>query len=267
MTQLTSYVLDVLNQASDLILGYYHQPDLVVNTKSDDTPVTVADAHADRFLREQLTAWDPTLPILSEEGTIPEASVRATWDRYWLVDPLDGTKDFVAQTDEFSINIALVEGGRATKGWIHVPVQGITYYCDEPGVVVCQPKGQEGRVLQLRPVQDPVRCLVSRHHHHPKWRARLDAVMKADYLPCGSAYKFCRLAEGSADIYFRSGPTSMWDTAAGQCLLEALGGGVIDLAGQPLRYPAERQILNPPFLAYANPQTDWHALFSTLRCE
>lgn len=245
----------ICQQASDIILSHYKKnTDIVL--KENNTPVTIADKESSALIEKALAALPGHYPILSEEGHMPSTEERASWQRYWLVDPLDGTRDFIAETDEFSINIALIDGEHPILGCLHIPVTGEHFFAvKNVGVWAGQPN--QARPIRAGDAQSPTRCLVSRQHTNQVFRDKLESITTIDWHPCGSAYKFGKLASGEADLYLRKGPTCLWDTAAGQCILEAAGGAVTDRQGRPLTYGPERPFKNPPFIAYGDKSINW----------
>ena len=227
--------------------------------KADGSPVTEADRRAEEIILAHLAAAFPDIPVLAEEeacaGRIPELG-----DRFFCVDPLDGTKGFVARNGEFTVNIALVEGGRPTAGVVYAPDLHLLYYgAAGEGAF----RARDGAAPEpIRPRPRPSQGLTgvgSRNHPADGAEERNRALGITDYVPSGSSLKFCVLAEGGADVYPRYGPTAEWDTAAGQAVLEAAGGCVLALDEEgreagPLSYgKVERGFLNPNFVAWGSP--------------
>lgn len=220
--------------------------------KDDSSPLTEADLNSDRVIRRELEKAFPGFFILSEES----ASVGCKDENaFFLVDPLDGTKEFLNQNDEFTVNIALVNDGQVIAGVVLAPALG-QLFCAARGLGAWVCEGQRIRTLQVSSYQTltPLRVIGSRSHGREAlsaWLARLPE--KHTFVAAGSSLKFCRIAEGQADIYPRFGPTSQWDTAAAQCVLEMAGGAVVDFTGRRLRYGLERSVLNPQFVALGSP--------------
>jgi 3'(2'), 5'-bisphosphate nucleotidase len=248
-------------RAGDAIAAFYHAPErLEATTKSDSTPLTAADLAAHEILVRGLAPLG--LPVLSEESAALELCKRRDWRRYWLVDPLDGTREFLERTGEFTINIALVEDHKAVLGVIAVPLQGRIYLGGAGEGAWLREAGQ-WRALPARTVDSagPLTVLTSRRHRGEQLDAcladvqRLGRAVQRCYV--GSALKFCQLAAGEADFYPRFSPCSEWDTAAGQALLEGAGGAVIDLQGQALSYNRRESLLNPHFYAMADARAQW----------
>lgn len=250
-----SLVVDIAKQAGQAILDVYVQ-DFEVITKEDKSPLTQADQNANTIIVEALQKHYPTIPIISEENKMVSYEVRKYWTRFWLVDPLDGTKEFIKKNGEFTVNIALIEDGCPVFGVVHIPATGVTFY----GVVgqgsYCIQPGKEAVELPHTPIpyaqKDHVVVVASRSHltqETEDFVADLKAKGKqVDYLSSGSSLKFCLVAEGKADVYPRFGPTMEWDTAAAHAV--ALGAGRhVYKAGtaEPLTYNKE-DLLNPWFI-------------------
>ena len=223
--------------------------------KQDGTPVTEADRGAERIILTRLRAAHPDIPVLAEEeaceGCIPELGMR-----FFCVDPLDGTRGFIDRTGEFTVNIALVEGGDPVAGVVYAPDARLLFYgAAGDGAFRCRDGAAPEAVRTREPRAGALVGIGSRNHHAQGSEERNRRLGITDYLPSGSSLKFCMLAEGSADVYPRYGRTMEWDTAAGQAVLEAAGGRVMALDGDteagPLRYgKAERDFANPHFIAW-----------------
>ena len=248
-------------EAGNAILEVY-ATDFDVQSKSDDSPLTQADLASHRCIAAGLAALTPDIPIISEEDGLPDFDVREKWERYWLIDPLDGTREFVNRNGEFTVNIALIDAHRPVFGVVYVPVQEKTY-------IGCEGRGSElredGQVTAIHVAaasSAPVRIVGSRSHRGTSLDAFLDKLGDHDMLPMGSSLKFCTIAEGNADIYPRLGPTSEWDTAAAQAVVEQAGGQVLELDGKPLSYNKKADILNPWFLVTGPTDHDWLALLA-----
>jgi 3'(2'), 5'-bisphosphate nucleotidase len=239
--------------AGDAILAVYGSDDFQVVTKADASPLTAADTAAHHAIVTRLRARTPEIPILSEESEGIPWSERSGWPRFWLVDPLDGTKEFIKRNGEFTVNIALVEGGVPRLGVVHIPAQATTYV-GVAGQGAYKRVGQ-GRAEPIATCRARARLRVSVSRSHPS--ADLDALLErlgeCETVPLGSALKLCHVAEGAADFYPRLGPTSEWDIAAAQAVLEAAGGVVVRTDGAPLRYGTGESLLNPHFFAIGDP--------------
>ena len=253
MSALLEAVLPLVEEAGRRILPYWRTA-LDVTQKADDSPVTAADLAAHACLDAGLRALAPDIPVLSEEACELPLDARRGWQRWWLVDPLDGTREFLAGSEEFTVNVALVEAGRVVFGVVGVPASGRLYYGGAGlGAWRREPDGSR-HALRVRPPAGRGFTLVaSRRHSSPAQDALLDGVRQAFGDPVlanvGSSLKFCLLAEGAADCYPRLSPTSQWDTAAAQGVLEGAGGEVVDVQGRPFGYPPRETFLNPGFLA------------------
>jgi 3'(2'), 5'-bisphosphate nucleotidase len=199
--------------------------------------------------------------VWSEESAAVDWETRRHWPSFWLVDPLDGTREFIKRNGEFTVNIALVLGHVPFLGVVHAPVLDRDYYGVAGTGAFRADGGGAGRPIRVRaPVQTPVRVAGSRSHRGSSLDALLARMGEHTLVAMGSSLKFCLVAEGEADFYPRLGPTSEWDTAAAQAVVEAAGGAVVDLAGLPLRYNTRPEILNPHFIARGDPGRDWLAL-------
>jgi len=213
-----------------------------------------------RVIDSGLRSLTPDIPVISEESGLPTFAERSQWDRYWLIDPLDGTKEFVKRNGEFTVNIALIDHHRPVVGIVHVPVQNRTYTgCEGAGSTVIVAAGEPEPIQVAAASASPIRVVGSRSHRGASLDAYLDALGEFEMLPMGSSLKFCVIAEGNADIYPRLGPTSEWDTAAAQAVVEQAGGAVVELNGQPLAYNVKADILNPFFLVHGPRDNDWLA--------
>lgn len=221
-----------------------------IETKDDASPVTAADRAAHACLLAGLSARS-SLPILSEEGREVPWSQRRRWRCYWLVDPLDGTREFVDGLDDYTVNVALLEEGAVRLGLVHAPAQGVSW-AGGAGLGAWRWSGGRCTAIGVCPERPP-RILASRAHLDEATRAWLANYPEARLRRCGSSVKFCRIAEGGADLYPRFGPTCEWDTAAGQGVLEGAGGAVVSLdTGQPLRYNRGESLINGAFVACAD---------------
>jgi 3'(2'), 5'-bisphosphate nucleotidase len=236
-----------------------------VEAKEDDSPLTQADLAAHRTIMDGLRKIGSDMPIISEESGLPDFDLRAAWQRYWLVDPLDGTREFVKRNGEFTVNIALIENHRPVLGVVHVPVMGKTYIgCEGRGSEVRMADGKRQPINIAVESASPVRVVGSRSHRGASLDAFLEKLESFEMVPMGSSLKFCLVAEGAADIYPRLGPTSEWDTAAAQAVVEQAGGAVLQLDGKPLSYNEKSDILNPHFLVLGPRDHDWLGIVATV---
>ena len=212
-------LIDIAKQAGRETLKYYNE-EVEVESKEDDSPVTAADMAAHNVIVPWLENFTPDIPVISEESGVPDYETRKSWSRFWIVDPLDGTKEFIKQLDEFTINIALVEDGKPVLGIIYVPALGVSYWGAEGmGAYKIDEKGGEEKIYsETARKHDPLVVAVSRSHGSDKQEAYLAELNVKDRISAGSSLKFCLVAEGKADIYPRLGPTMEWDVAAGDAI-------------------------------------------------
>lgn len=257
-------LVELAHRAGAAILEVYHRDgDIAVEQKGDNSPLTEADKRSHEVIVAGLAAMQPARPIVSEEddGGSRDPSVPLTGD-YWLVDPLDGTKEFVKRTGEFTVNIALVRDGVPVAGVVYAPVLGVTWV----GTIQGAERWEGDRREPIR-VTEPanaraMRVVASRDHAGPAVKALLEQLPGASTLSMGSSLKFCLIAEGRADLYYRDGPTMPWDTAAAHAVLSAAGGEVFAQSGAPLRYLMPR-VLNPYFVALGDIAFPWRSFIST----
>ncbi len=244
-------LIELAQRAAREILSVY-ATDFTSTVKSDASPVTEADLRADRVIRAGLQQAFPGVFIWSEEST-SQADTKVP-DRFFLVDPLDGTKEFLKRNGEFTVNIALIEHGAPVAGVVLAPALGELFYAAQGlGAFKAQADGSGAQPIRCSAAPDdaPLRVVGSRSHGLGALDAWLAALKRPHvFTAAGSSLKFCRIAEGAADVYPRLGPTSQWDTAAGQCVLEQAGGRVVGPQGQPLRYGLDRPVINPEFVAW-----------------
>lgn len=211
-------LIAIARDAGSAILEHYHT-DTIAEEKEDRTPITAADRAAHRLIVDALTAWDPSIPVVSEEGAIPLASERSAWERFWLVDPLDGTKEFLKQNGEFTVNIALIERGEPVLGVVFAPALGLLYFGGR-GLGAWKQHGDSAveRIFSRAPAGADLTIVESRSHPSEELEAFLRTLSVRRRIQVGSSLKFCWVAEGKADIYPRLGPTMEWDVAAGDCV-------------------------------------------------
>jgi 3'(2'), 5'-bisphosphate nucleotidase len=265
--RLLDAICEIARDAGRAILEVYGRADVAVARKSDDSPLTEADEVAHGIISRALAALDGGIPVLSEESLPDDHETRRCWSRYWLVDPLDGTKEFLKRNGEFTVNIALVDEHRAVLGAVYAPVLDRMY----SGAVGAGAWRTDSAAAAPQPIVVrknaalPLRVVGSRSHPSPELAAYLAGLPAHEITDMGSSLKICLVAEGAADIYPRLGPTSEWDTAAAQAILESAGGRMIDLAGRPLRYNSKDDLLNPHFLAFGDQQRDWLAPIQNTR--
>lgn len=254
-TTLQEALVQISREAGDAILEIYADETRFerVDFKADDSPLTLADQAAHLVIVAKLAAITPEIPVLSEEGKQLPYSTRSQWNRFWMVDPLDGTKEFIKRNGEFTVNIALVEGGKVVMGCVHVPVQGLTYFAAQGEGAFVQ-RGDEAPVQIQADALDMkasgLRLVCSRSHMSPEVEAFVQQFETPELVSMGSSLKLLMVAEGKADIYPRLAPTMEWDTAAAQIIVEEAGGTVINHeTGTPVVYNKEN-LLNPYFVVY-----------------
>ena len=277
----TANVIAIARAAGEAILTIYNAPETAnIQTKDDDSPLTAADLAAHHLIvRELRLLLD--IPIISEEAEVPPLAERKDWPAYWLIDPLDGTKEFIARNGQFTVNIALVVAGVPVLGVVHLPVGDETYFGVDHSIAADKQtrsekyfKGEKSLNLRTRPLasrysaQQPLDVLMSLRHGSAeqtaliaKLESRWPAPLNA--LSAGSSLKFCWIAEARADFYPRLAPTSEWDTAAAQAVLVAAGGLIVradDL--QPLKYNSQESVLNPFFFALGDANFDWPSILA-----
>jgi len=261
LAALAAAIADIAVAAGRAILEVYRQ-DFEVTHKTDQSPLTQADLASHRVIRDALARLTPNVPLLSEESADIDFAIRSAWTEYWLVDPLDGTKEFVNRNGEFTVNIALIRGSQPVLGVVHVPVTGVTYLGLVGDGATRQAPGHDPEAIRVQvPCADPVRVVGSRSHANPRLRQCLEPLGDYELVSMGSSLKFCLLAEGKADLYPRLGPTSEWDTAAAHAVVVAAGGRIVTLENRPLQYNQKPSFLNPDFVAFADAARDWPALF------
>ncbi|MBC3434007.1 3'(2'),5'-bisphosphate nucleotidase CysQ [Pseudomonas sp. BW16M2] len=263
--QLMQDVVTLARLAGEAILPFW-RADVAVTSKADDSPVTAADLAAHRVIADGLQALAPQIPVLSEEDCEIPLATRQGWQRWWLVDPLDGTKEFIAGSEEFTVNIALIENGEVVFGVVAMPTNGYCYFGGRALGAWKLELDEEARMIRVRngpPLDGCFTVVASRRHSSSEQDALLaglsSVVGELKLASIGSSLKFCLLAEGKADFYPRLAPTCQWDTAAAQGVLEGAGGAVVNMLGERLRYSPVIDNLNPYFLAFPH-GFDWEKL-------
>lgn len=263
-SSLPAQVLQIAREAAITIMTIYDEmrnknlgnKEVLVANKSDGSPLTRADLQAHQIIAKRLAALAPDVPVVSEEDS--ESMIfRLPTGEFWLIDPLDGTKEFLAQNGEFTVNIALVREGKAVFGAVVAPALGQAYWGGDGLGAFSETDGRTEPIQVAKPVEAgrPLRVVASKSHMNDETVAFINQLGTCELIQAGSSLKFCRVAEGAADIYPRLGPTSEWDTAAAQAIVEAAGGNVATLDGAPLRY-GKAAVLNPFFIASSAPLSD-----------
>ena len=243
-------LIKLMWEASDAILEIYHSGELDIKIKGDESPVTQADLAAHHVLVNGLSQLTPNIPVVSEEDP-SSLQIPEIYQRYWLIDPLDGTKEFINRNDEFTCNLALIDSNKTIYGFVSVPVLDLLYHGgDTHGAHRVNRVGSE-TWIQCQRQTDTTRVIASKSHLNPETTAFIEAIKtRVELIQAGSSLKFLRIAEGLADIYPRLAPTCEWDTAAAQAILEGAGGSVKQTDGSPVTY-GKSEILNPHFIASA----------------
>ena len=267
MTELIKVMCAVARDAGAAILQVYGDEDFGVQTKSDNSPLTRADLAAHNIIVEGLQKRAPGIPVLSEESDGISFAERSSWDQYFLVDPLDGTKEFINRNGEFTVNIALIEKGVPMRGVVFVPVKDVMYTGDQhEGIATVTREGETGSIQVRKLDRASLTVVASRRHGGEALEACLSVLREnfslIDTTNMGSSLKLCLIAEGEADLYPRLAPTSEWDTAAAQAVVEAAGGKVVDVELKELRYNTKDNILNPFFYVIGDTEFDWNGVLS-----
>jgi len=251
LATLAESLMPIAERAADAIMRIYDGA-FAVQSKDDNSPLTLADLESQRVIIDGLKSITPDIPILSEESAAAPWAERRTWRELWVVDPLDGTREFVKRNGEFTINIALVVQHEPVFGLVCAPAQKLTYWGVAGVGAFTRPQAGETRRIHTAPPQQPLRVVGSRSHASSQTAAYLARLGPHVMSSVGSSLKFCLLAEGKAELYPRFGATSEWDTAAGQAVLEAAGGHVTRLDSHRLRYNCRESLINGDFVAFSD---------------
>lgn len=256
--------VSIAKLAGEKILEFYKSKlELSITLKKDSTPVTKADLTAHMLIAKHLNQLTSDIPILSEEAANIPFKERKKWDIYWLIDPLDGTKEFINQTDEFTVNIALIKGGKAILGVIYAPVFKECYFAAEHQGAYKQNKNEAPKRIHTRKVDSThLKAMVSRRHNVDKAIKFLELIPNHVKIAKGSSLKSCLVAEGLADVYPCFGKTSEWDMGAAQCVVEEAGGIMFDLDANPILFNQKESLLNPPLLVVGDKDYNWKQLIS-----
>ncbi len=261
LEKLVNPVCEIAKQAGTEILKIY-QEGFEIEEKKDNSPLTSADLASHTLIIERLKQLTPEIPILSEESSSIPYAERASWNCYWLIDPLDGTREFIKRNGEFTVNIALITNQTAVLGVVYIPVQDITYYASSGNGAYKQINNQAAMKISTRqstPGSKPTIC-GSRSHAGESLKELLAQIGEYELISMGSSIKMCLVAEGKADIYPRFGPTSEWDTAAAHCVVGEAGGMLVDTKLETLKYNTKDSLLNPSFMAIGDMNTQWREL-------
>lgn len=256
--KLLDEVITIARQAGEAIMAVYETSSLEVQRKDDHSPLTQADLAAHHVIEAGLRQLTPDFPVLSEESASVPFTTRMHWKKYWLVDPLDGTREFIKRNGEFTVNIALVDGHDPVLGVVYAPAMDLLFYACKGGGAYKQAAHADAERISTR-VYDAAALTVagSRSHADEALLRFIKRIGPCEMVSLGSSLKICLVAEGRADIYPRLGPTSEWDTAAAQCVLAEAGGALIGLNGGKLRYNTKESMLNPYFLAVGDERHNW----------
>ncbi len=251
-------LFSIAKEAGNAILDIYSSADNDIDYKQDNSPLTKADKTSNEIIIKRLKEHFPDVPVLSEESASVPYEERKNWKQFWLVDPLDGTKEFIKKSGEFTINIALIENNKPVTGIIHVPVKNITYFAyDNQSYRVTGDSPDYSVPINIRKASsNGLTVVASRDHAGEKVKNLLKKLPDATTMSMGSSLKFCLVAEGAADLYYRDVPTMEWDTAAAQAIVEAAGGVVMTEDGVPLRYNKE-SLQNPALVTVGDSTFNW----------
>lgn len=255
-------VIAIAKNAGVAIMDVY-ETDFDVKQKPDNSPLTQADLAAHNLIIYELKQLTPEIPVLSEESEAIDAKVRNSWQLYWLIDPLDGTREFVKRNGEFTVNIALIYNNTPVLGVVYAPVTELLYFASVGHGAFKQIKNQAAFQIHTRSFNlEKLTVAGSRSHIDHNFQHFLHNIHVAtsavpELIHMGSSLKICLVAQGTADVYPRLGPTSEWDTAAAHCVLNEAGGDIVDEAGHTLRYNTKQSLLNPSFFATVQKEFNW----------
>ncbi|MEZ8087508.1 3'(2'),5'-bisphosphate nucleotidase CysQ [Vibrio sp. 1S139] len=261
LSHLLPSVIEIARSAGQLILEIYEKKDYEEFIKSDDTPVTSADLAAHKLILKKLSELTPDIPVLSEEDADISLEQRSQWDRYWLVDPLDGTQEFIARSGDFATIIALIEHNKPVMGVVYAPVSGVSYYAYSGKGAWKIPDLNDSVKIKTHRHELPnqsIAMAISRRQDINRVTSRMSSAWNYDLVPLGSAaLKACLVAEGVVDCYLRLGPTGEWDTAATQCIVEEAGGRILSTQLEPLSYNERETLENPNFIVLGDADLPW----------
>lgn len=257
-------VMAIAKEAGDVIMQIY-STDFSFEMKSDNSPLTQADIAAHEIIVARLRKLTPNIPVLSEESNESDIDSRLSWQTYWLIDPLDGTREFLKRNGEFTVNIALIDQHQSVMGVVYAPVTGLTYYASKGRGAYKQELNLPAQMINTKRLNlTQIIIAGSRSHSDERFQKFLHGVetatlVKPKLISLGSSLKICLVAEGKADVYPRLGPTYEWDTAAGHCVLQEAGGDIVDMDATSLSYNTKSSLLNPHFFATAEKSQQWAA--------
>ncbi|ELH3114061.1 3'(2'),5'-bisphosphate nucleotidase CysQ [Vibrio parahaemolyticus] len=261
LSHLLPQVIEIARSAGQMILDIYEKKQYEAYTKSDETPVTSADIAAHKLITERLSELTPDIPVLSEEAADISLEQRSQWQRYWLVDPLDGTQEFIARSGDFATIIALIDNNKPAMGVVYGPVSGVTYYAYSGKGAWKIPDMSESVKIHTHKHEQAgqnIAIAISRRQDINRITSRMSSAWNYDLIPLGSAaLKACLVAEGAVDCYLRLGPTGEWDTAATQCIVEEAGGRILSTHLEPLSYNERETLENPNFIVLGDTNLPW----------
>jgi 3'(2'), 5'-bisphosphate nucleotidase len=261
LENLLPHIVSIAHKAGEAVMDIYSKAEFETTYKATGSPLTCADMASHRLIVEDLRALTPAVPVLSEESQTVPFDARSEWRTFWLVDPLDGTKEFIQRNGEFTVNIALVEEGRPVLGVVHAPALNVTYFAAEGvGAFKQTVETQRTEIAVSRYDASRLKIVVSRSHPGEDLEDVLRSIGPHECIPMGSSLKICLVAEGEAHLYPRLGPTMEWDTAAAQCVVEMAGGTITDLVGHALSYN-KADLHNPSFVVNGARGFHWQAYF------
>jgi 3'(2'), 5'-bisphosphate nucleotidase len=264
VAELLEIAKEAATKAGIEVLEIYDKGDFEAFEKEDESPVTSADYRANEIIMEALTKLTPNIPIMSEETPIPELKDRTNWARYWLIDPIDGTQEFIARSGDFAINIALIEHNQPVIGVIYWPC-GESLYFASKGQGAYKRCSRETKPISVRafdvPSEDVIMIAISRRQSREKIFTRLSDKRSYQTLPTGScSLKACFIAEGAADVFMRLGVTGEWDTGASECIINEAGGAIKAATFDPITYNKRESVTNPDFVVLGDQRVDWESI-------
>lgn len=251
-------------EAGVAVMKIYDSGEYKAYQKDDESPVTSADYHANDIINKQLELLTPDIPVLSEENQHQSLEVRKTWRRYWLIDPIDGTQEFIARSGDFAVNIALIEDNQPVIGVIFWPPGQTLYYASKDQGAFKDSPGEHHKI-KVRELEDPkagvVMIAISRRQKREKIMSRMCSKRIYQTLPLGScSLKACFIAEGKADVFMRIGITGEWDTGASQCIVSEAGGSILAATFEPLTYNQRNSLENPDFVVLGDQRVPWQEI-------
>ena len=265
--KLLNIALESAKKAGVEVMKYYRQGNYTEESKADESPVTSADYASNDVLMDQLRTLTPDIPIISEEVGVVDLNERKNWSRYWLLDPIDGTGEFIIGSGDFAVNIALVENGWPSIGVIHAPDHNQTYY-GQTNLGAFKENTEKSLAIRVAQYEKHrrIKVAISRRQKRALMGQYLNDTYEYDYVALGScSLKNCLIAEGKADCYLRVGVTGEWDTGASHCILEQAGGSIIDSEFKPLSYNKRESVLNPDFVSLGSSDFAWQSIIKPHR--